>query len=202
MSPLQRLDRLGATGPGFIAIHAVHLAVGDAELLAAQGCHVVHCPTSNFKLASGIARVPALRAKQVNVALGTDGAASNNRLDLFSEARLAALIAKMDTGDAAALPAATVLHMATLGGAAALGLDREIGSLLPGKQADVIAVDLGSFEHLPCYDPVSHLIHVVGRDQVSDVWIGGERVIDSGVLTKLDPGEIAARTRFWQDRVQ
>ena len=202
MSPLARLDRLGATGPAFIAVHCVHLAESDIEMLAAQSCQVVHCPTSNLKLASGIAPVARLKARGVNVALGSDGAASNNRMDLFSEARLASLVAKVTTGDASALPAATVVRMATLGGATALGLDAEIGSLAPGKQADAIAVDLGAFEHLPCYDPVSQLLHVAGRDQVSDVWIAGERLVTARSFSSLDPTELAALARLWQDRLQ
>jgi 5-methylthioadenosine/S-adenosylhomocysteine deaminase len=171
MTPLARLDRLGVTGPNFIAVHAVHLADSDIDLLAAQSCHVVHCPTSNLKLASGIAPVARLRARGVNVALGTDGAASNNRLDVFGEARLAAL-------------------------------DREIGSLVPGKQADAVAVNLGAFEHAPCYDPVSHLVHVAGRDQVSDVWVAGEPRVRTGALVALDPMDLAARARLWQGRMQ
>ena len=202
MGPLERLHGLGATGPGFIAIHGVHLLPADIELLATQGCHVVHCPTSNLKLANGIAPTAALHARGVNVALGTDGAASNNRLDLFSEARLAALIAKAATGDAAVLSAATVLRMATLDGAAALGLEREIGSLEVGKQADVIAVNLGGIDHAPCYDPASHLVHVTGRDQVTDVWIAGEQLVAGGVLTRLDTSDLAARVRYWQDQLQ
>ena len=202
MTPLARLDRLGVTGPGFIGVHAVHLTDGDIDLLAAQSCQVVHCPASNLKLASGIAPVTRLKARGVNVALGTAGAASNNRLDLLGEARLATLVAKAVTGDAAALPAAMVLRMATLDGAAALGLDREIGSLAPGKQADAVAVDLGAFERMPCYDPVSHLVHVAGRDQVSDAWIAGERVVAGGIPTTLDPVELAALARLWQDRLQ
>ncbi len=133
IAPLQRLDRLGVTGPGFIAIHGVGLDAVDIDLLAAQHCQVVHCPASNLKLANGIAPIHALVTRGVNVALGTDGAASNNRMDIFGEARLAALIAKGATGDAAALPAATILHMATLGGATAIGLDEELGSLEAGK---------------------------------------------------------------------
>src|SRR6476469_366134 len=155
--PLARLDRLGATGPGFVAIHAAHLDARDIDLLAAQGCHVVHCPGSNMKLASGIAPVAALLARGVNVALGTDGAASNNRLDLLEEMRLASLLAKVTSGDAAALPAAVVLRMATLNGARALGLDAEVGSLAAGKQADLVAVRIADVETLPMYDPVSHL---------------------------------------------
>jgi 5-methylthioadenosine/S-adenosylhomocysteine deaminase len=202
MSPLARLDRLGVTGPNFIAVHAVHLRDSDVELLAAQSCHVVHCPGSNLKLASGIAPVVRLKSRGVNVALGSDGAASNNRLDVLGEARLAALVAKVATGDAAALPAGTALRMATLDGAAALGLDAEIGSLFPGKQADAIAVSLAAFQHAPCYDPVSHLVHVLGRDQVTDVWIAGKRIVCDAALVSLDAAELVARARLWQDRVQ
>jgi 5-methylthioadenosine/S-adenosylhomocysteine deaminase len=202
MSPLARLDRLGATGSDFIAVHAVHLLDSDIELLATQGCQVVHCPASNLKLASGLAPVVRLQAGGINVALGSDGAASNNRLDVLAEMRLASLVAKVATGDAAALPAASALRMATLGGAAALGLEAQIGSLQPGKQADAIAVNLAAFQHSPCYDPLSHLVHVTGRDQVSDVWIAGQRLVKSGSLTGLDAADLAARARLWQERLQ
>lgn len=202
LAPLQRLDRLGVTGPGFTAIHCVQLDAVDIDLLATQGCHVVHCPTSNLKLGNGIAPITALAGKGVNVALGTDGAASNNRIDVFGEARLASLIAKGVTGDAAALPAANVLRMATLGGAAALGLDHDIGSLEVGKHADLIAVNMSGLDHLPCYDPVSHLVNVTGRDQVSDVWVAGERLVADRLPTRIDPHDVAARARFWQDRLQ
>jgi 5-methylthioadenosine/S-adenosylhomocysteine deaminase len=200
--PLQRLHALGATGPGFIAIHGVQLDATDIALLATQGCHVVHCPTSNLKLANGIAPVVALQAAGVNVALGSDGAASNNRLDVLAEARLACLIAKIAAQNAAALPAAAALRMATLGGAAALGLESSIGSLEPGKHADVTAIDLGGLQSLPCYDPVSHLVYVAGRDQVSDVWIAGERLVERGRLTRMDVQDLAARARHWQERMQ
>jgi 5-methylthioadenosine/S-adenosylhomocysteine deaminase len=202
IQPLQRLDRLGVTGPTFIAVHGTHLDAGDIELLAAQGCHVVHCPVSNLKLAAGIAPVAQMMRHGVNVALGTDGAASNNRLDVFGEARVAALLAKGVSGDAGVIPAAEALQMATLNGARALGLDGEIGSIEPGKQADLIAVDLGGIAHTPCYDPVSHLIHVIGRDQVSDAWIAGRRVVAAGRPTRVDTDELAARVRFWQERLQ
>jgi 5-methylthioadenosine/S-adenosylhomocysteine deaminase len=201
VTPLARLERLGVTGPNFIAVHAVHLADSDVELLAAQSCQVVHCPASNLKLASGIAPIARLRARGVNVALGTDGAASNNRLDILGEARLAALLAKVATGDAAALPAGSVLRMATLDGARALGLDADIGSLAIGKQADAVAVNLGAFEHAPCYDPISHLVHVAGRDQVSDVWIAGERILLDGRFASLDPNELSVLARSWQERL-
>jgi len=201
-TPLARLDRLGATGPSFIAIHAVHPGAGDVELLAAQHCHVVHCPASNLKLASGIAPVSEYLARGINVALGSDGAASNNRLDVFGEMRLAALIAKVAVNDAAAVPAAAALRMATLAGAQALGQEHLIGSLQAGKQADVIAVDLGGAAGVPCYDPVSHLVHVVGRDQVSDVWIDGERRVADQRLTSLDEAAIVARAGAWRERLQ
>jgi 5-methylthioadenosine/S-adenosylhomocysteine deaminase len=200
-SPLARLDRLGATGPGFVAIHAVHLDARDIDLLAVQGCHVVHCPGSNLKLASGIAPVPELVRRGINVALGTDGAASNNRLDLFSEMRLASLLAKVVTADAAALPARSVLRMATLNGAAALGLDARIGSLARGKEADVAAVRLADIETLPLYDPVSHLVNAAGREHVTDVWVAGERVVEDGRLTRIDAAALMTRTRAWQDRL-
>ena len=201
-SPILRLDRLGATGPSFIGAHAIHLDATDIETLATQRCNVVHCPVSNMKLASGIAPVAMLMSRGINVALGTDGAASNNRLDLFAEMRIASLLAKVSSGDAAALPAAAALRMATLDGAIALGLEREIGSLAIGKQADAVAVELFGVDELPMYDPVSHLVHVAGREHVSDLWIGGERVVNARKLTTIDEAAIAARARAWQQRLQ
>ena len=162
----------------------------------------MHCPASNLKLGSGIAPVGALLAAGVNVALGTDGAASNNRLDLFGEMRFAAMLAKAATGDPAVLPAQGALHAATLSGARALGLDHEIGSLVAGKQADVIAVDFSGLEATPCYDPVSHLVHAVGRESVTDVWVGGERVLRGRELMMADEASIAAAARLWQERLQ
>ena len=200
-TPLARLDRLGVTGPSFVAIHAVHPGPGDVELLARQACHVVHCPASNMKLASGIAPVAAYVDAGINVALGTDGAASNNRIDLFGEMRLASLLAKVASGDAAALPAAAVVRMATLGGARAIGLEARIGSLAPGKDADVIAIDLAQPALAPCYDPVSHLVHAVGRENVTDVWIEGERLVADRRMTRLDPAAVTARAAAWRDRI-
>jgi 5-methylthioadenosine/S-adenosylhomocysteine deaminase len=201
MTPLARVDRLGATGPGFIAIHAVHLEGADIALLATQHCHVVHCPASNMKLGSGIAPVTELLRQGVNVALGTDGAASNNRLDLFSEMRLASLLAKVASGDPASVSAATALRMATLNGAAALGLDALTGSLTAGKRADIVAVDLSGLNATPLYDPVSHLAHAAGRECVTDVWVDGEPVVTDRTLTTLDEGALLARARVWQQRL-
>jgi 5-methylthioadenosine/S-adenosylhomocysteine deaminase len=200
-TPLARLDRLGATGPAFIAIHAVHVDARDIALLAAQGCHVVHCPASNMKLASGIAPVTALLARGVNVALGSDGAASNNRLDLFAEMRLASLLAKVSSGDASTLSASQVLRMATLNGATALGLEARIGSLAPGKDADLVAVHLAGLDVLPLYDPVSQLVHAAGREHVTDVWVAGERVVEDRRPVNLDVPAVAARARRWQERL-
>jgi 5-methylthioadenosine/S-adenosylhomocysteine deaminase len=154
-----------------------------------------------MKLASGIAPVSALRAQGIEVALGTDGAASNNRLDVFAEMRLASLLAKVATGDAATLPAMEVLHMATLGGARALGFDDVAGSLLPGKAADVVAVNLEAVELAPVYDPVSHLVHAVSRSDVTHVWIEGEARVRERRLLHEDEAALRERARVWQRRL-
>jgi 5-methylthioadenosine/S-adenosylhomocysteine deaminase len=200
--PLERLRRLGLLGPQLIAVHCVHLAPEEIQLLAHHGCSVVHCPSSNLKLASGFAPVDALLKKGVNVALGTDGAASNNRLDLMQEMRTAALLAKAVANDARALPAHAALRAATLAGAQALGLERVTGSITPGKAADLVAVDLRSASLQPCYDPVSQLVYAAGREQVSDVWIAGERRVREGTL----PGEafsgLDTRWELWQNALK
>ena len=201
-TPLARLDRLGATGPGFIGVHAVHVAPSEIPLLAAQRCHVVHCPTSNMKLGSGIAPIPQFMQSGINVAIGTDGTASNNRLDVLADMRLAGLLSKVTTGDAASLPAARLLRMATLNGAAALGMEAQIGSLVPGKCADVIAVNLDSFDTAPVYDVLSHLVYVAGREHVTHVWIDGEAIVADRVSARLDCAAILARSRAWQQRLQ
>ena len=200
--PLERLGRLGLLGPGLIAVHAVHLSAGEVQSLARYGASVVHCPSSNLKLASGFAPVASLLQAGVNVALGTDGAASNNRLDLFQEMRTAALLAKAVSGDAEALPAHAALRMATLAGARALGLDERIGSIAAGKQADLVAVDLSAPELVPCFDPVSHLVYAAGREHVSHVWVGGrlqleERNLRNDVFSALD-----TRMELWQNALK
>ncbi len=200
--PLERLDRLGLVGPGLLAVHAVHLETGEIDLLARYGASVAHCPASNLKLASGIAPIAAMVAAGINVGLGTDGAASNNRLDLFSEMRLAALLAKGTSGDAAALPARQALRMATLGGARALGMEAEIGSLAVGKAADLCAVDFSDPTTHPCYDPISHLVYVAGREQVSHVWVGGNCCVTGKVISGLNLDELENSVRLWQNRVQ
>jgi 5-methylthioadenosine/S-adenosylhomocysteine deaminase len=199
--PLQRLERLGLLGPNLIAVHAVHLEPAEIALLARHGSSVAHCPSSNLKLASGFAPVAALLAAGVNVALGTDGAASNNRLDLFQEMRSAALLAKAVARDAAAMPAHAALHAATLGGATALGLEGRIGSIVPGKAADLAAVAFDSIELQPAFDVVSHLVYACGREHVTDVWVGGERVLQDGMLTRLELSDLQGRAHLWQTKI-
>ncbi len=199
--PLARLERLGLLGPSLIAVHAVHLDNEDIALLARHGCSVAHCPSSNLKLASGIAPVAELLAAGVNIGFGTDGCASNNRLDLFSEMRLAALLAKGASASAQAMPAAAALEAATLGGAKALGLQDRIGSIVPGKLADLTAVNLDALELSPCYDPLSHLVYAAGREHVSDVWAHGERRVSSGQVNGLDREALLQRTTSWRQRI-
>jgi 5-methylthioadenosine/S-adenosylhomocysteine deaminase len=199
--PLARLHDLGLLGPNLIAVHAVHLTPAEIGLLAACGCHVAHCPSSNLKLASGMAQAAALSAAGVNVGIGTDGAASNNRLDLFNEMRQAALLAKAVAQDATVLTATEVLRMATLNGAKALGLEREVGSIEAGKAADMVAVDFSAPELAPCYDPVSHLVYVAGRRDVSHVWVAGELAVEDGVLMQPELRSVHKLAAQWQTRI-
>lgn len=200
--PIERLRRLGLLGPGFIGVHGVHFTSDELELLARTGSHIAHCPTSNMKLASGFAPVAQMRQLGINVGLGTDGAASNNRLDLFGEMRLAALLAKGCSGDAATLPAHEALRLATLAGAQALGLADEIGSLTPGKSADLCAVSLGELESQPCFDPVSHLVHVAGREAVTHVWVAGKCCVDHKKLTANLGNTLETSIALWQNRLE
>jgi 5-methylthioadenosine/S-adenosylhomocysteine deaminase len=199
--PLERLEQLGLLSPRLLAVHMTQLETTEIERLAQAGAHVVHCPESNLKLASGFCPTARLDAAGVNVAIGTDGAASNNDLDLFGELRTAALLGKGVAGDASVLPAARVLRMATLNGARALGLGDETGSLEPGKAADLIAVDLGQPETEPVYHPISHLVYAAGRHQVTDVWVAGQRVLAGRRLTTLDLDETVQRTRDWREKI-
>ncbi len=200
--PLARLHALGLTGPRLIAVHAVHLNRDEQALLAEYGCHIAHCPASNLKLASGFAPIAPLSAAGVNIGIGTDGAASNNRIDMFAEMRLAALLAKGVSNDASVLPAHLALQMATLNGARALGLAHLTGSLLPGKQADVIAVDMSAIGTLPCYDPVAQLVYSAGREAVSHVWINGKLLLDQGRFTQLDEAALRRTAHVWQDKIR
>lgn len=199
--PLERLGKAGLLSPRLIAVHAVHLLEGEIDTLARHGCHIAHCPASNLKLASGLPPVHKWLKAGINFGIGTDGAASNNRLDLFADMRLAALLAKGVSGEASALPAAKTLEAATLGGAKALGLDDQIGSLAAGKWADMAAVDLGGLSSQPVFDPVSHLVYVAGRSQVSHVWVGGELAARDGHALKLNPSDLRARLAYWSAKL-
>ena len=200
--PIERLRRLGVLGPGLIAVHAVHLEKHEIELLGSHACSIAHCPSSNLKLASGFAPVEALRKAGANVCIGTDGAASNNRLDMFVETRTAALLAKAVARDAEAMPAHAALRAATLAGAQAIGIDDVTGSIVPGKAADLVAVTMRTPELAPCYDPVSHLVYAAGREHVTHVWVNGElRVRDGQLLSEAFFG-LENRWQLWQNALK
>ncbi len=200
--PLARLDKLGLLGPNFIGVHAVHLDEEDIHLLASTGTNIAHCPTSNLKLASGFSPVAQMRQQGINIGLGTDGAASNNRLDLFGEMRLAALLAKGVTGDASALPVRAVLRMATQDAANALGIGKETGSISNGKFADICAVSLSELECRPCFDPISHLINVAGRENVTHVWVAGKCCVDNKTLLNNSQNDLESAVALWQNSLE
>ena len=199
--PLARLARLGLLGPRFQAVHMTQIDDADLELLVHYNASVIHCPESNLKLASGFCPVERLWQAGVNVAVGTDGAASNNDLDLLGETRTAALLAKAVAGSATALDAHRALRMATLNGARALGIAEECGSLQLGKSADLVAFDLSALPQQPVYDPVSQLIYASGRDCVKHVWVAGKPLLEDGQLLRLDEQALIARARDWGRRI-
>jgi 5-methylthioadenosine/S-adenosylhomocysteine deaminase len=199
--PMQRLHDLGLVNDSLIAVHATQLNDDEIALLAEVGASIVHCPESNLKLASGFCPVAKCLAAGVNVALGTDGAASNNDLDMLGEMRTAALLGKAVAQDARAIPAMTALRMATINGAKALGLADKIGSLEIGKAADVIAIDLGELETQPLYCPISQIVYAASCHQVTDVWVAGEYLLHSRHLTTFDMAELKAISAKWQARL-
>ena len=199
--PLARLASLGLLSPRLTAAHMVHVDDSDLELAARYGISVAHNPTSNMKLASGIAPVSRMLHAGINVGIGTDGAASNNKLDMLADTRMTALLAKVGTLDPTAVPAATALRMATLNGARALGIDDRVGSLETGKQFDAIALNLDCIETAPAFDPISHLVYAAGREQVEEVWVAGERLLQAGRLTTLDLPVLKATAAEWRERI-
>jgi len=201
LHPLDRLESLGVLGPRLLAVHMTQIDAGDIDRLADAGVHVVHCPDSNMKLASGICPVAALDAAGVNVCIGTDGAASNNDLSLLAEMRQTALLAKVSSGDPEAVPAARALSMATLHGARALGLADEIGSIEVGKQADLAAIRLDCIETQPVYDVISQIVYAVPDNQVTDVWVAGRHLLDDRRMTTLDEAAILADCVEWRERI-
>ena len=198
--PLARLQGLDLLSPSFIGVHAVHLNDQEIALLAQNGCHIAHCPTSNLKLGSGIAPVVQMKNSGGNVGIGTDGAASNNKLDMFSEMRLAALLAKGQNG-ASVLPAHEALQMATLNAAKALCWDDKIGSLLVGKVADITAIDLSEIETSPCYEVAAQLVYAAGRENVSHVWVNGTLLLEDRELLTMDMKDLKARAAYWQNAI-
>lgn len=202
ISPIERINNLGLLSPRLQAVHMTQLTEDEIQLCADAGVHVLHCPESNLKLASGFCPANTLHMAGINITLGTDGAASNNDLDMFGEMRTAALLAKGVASDASVLPAELVLRMATINGAKALGLENEIGSLEPGKSADIIAVDLSNVETQPVYNPVSQLVYSTGRSQVTDVWVAGKHLLKDRVLTTLDMDEIIAKAKQWHSKLK
>ncbi|NMY95190.1 TRZ/ATZ family hydrolase [Pseudomonas proteolytica] len=199
--PLARLARLGLLGPRLQAVHMTQISEDDLALLVESNSSVIHCPESNLKLASGFCPVERLWQAGVNVAVGTDGAASNNDLDLLGETRTAALLAKAVAGSASALDAHRALRMATLNGARAMGLEAEIGSLEVGKAADIAAFDLSGLAQQPIYDPVSQLIYATGRDCVKHLWVGGKQLLDDRQLTRMDEQQLSAMAAAWGQRI-
>ena len=199
--PLARLERAGLLGPGLIAVHGVHLDDAEIGLFARHGCSVAHCPSSNLKLASGIAPVAKLLQAGVNIGLGTDGAASNNDLDMLGEMRTAALLGKGLAGDPQALSARQVLRMATINGAKALAIDDITGSLEPGKAADIVAINLDAPETRPVYDAISQVIYSASRNQVTDVWVAGRQLLKQRELLTIDIDRLMLKTALWESRL-
>lgn len=195
--PIQWLHDLGLLSRRLIAVHMTQLTDEEIQMIKQGEVSAVHCPESNLKLASGFCPVSKLVANGINVSIGTDGAASNNDLDMFAEMQTAALLAKAVSCSATAVPAPQALAMATINGAKAFGLDHEIGSLEVGKWADIIAIDLSSYLTQPVYNPMSTLVYAVDRQQVSDVWIAGKRLLKNKEFTQLDSQAIISKAKQW-----
>ena len=206
LRPVARLANLGLLGPMLTLAHCVYLNDGEIKLLAEHGCSIAHCPSSNLKLASGIAPITEYAKQGINIGLGTDGAASNNRLDMFAEMRLAALLAKGQSGDATAILAQQALEMATINCAKALNLSDKIGSIECGKLADLTAVKLDEINMQPCFDPLSHLVYVAGREQVTHTWVAGDlkyhRPANSeGVFSSIEPQQLSEIVSKWHTKL-
>lgn len=199
--PFERLETLGLVNTSLLAVHAVHMTDDEIARMAEAGVSIAHCPRSNLKLASGIAPIANYRRNGVNVSLGTDGAASNNVLDVLAEIRLAALLAKVTADDANTISAADALRMGTLDGARALGLERTIGSIEKGKWADFACIDLANLNSQPVYDVISQIVFTANASQVSDVWIAGKHQLDDGRLVPINTDELLERSNEWRDRI-
>jgi 5-methylthioadenosine/S-adenosylhomocysteine deaminase len=201
-SPVAYLDGLGFLGPGVLAAHAVWVSDAEIAILKSRGVGVSHNPESNMKLASGTAPVPGYLRSGVAVGLGTDGAASNNDLDMFEAMHLASFLHKLHTGDPRVVGARTALEMATIGGARALGMDRQIGSLEPGKRADLIVVGMRAARQTPMYDPISHLVYVTRGDDVRTTVVHGKVLMQDRKMLTLEESAVLAEARAWADKVR
>ncbi len=201
MRPLERLNKLGLVSPNLMAVHLTQVTDDEIALLAASGSHVVHCPESNLKLASGFCPISKLIDAGINVALGTDGSASNNDLNMQGEMHTASLLAKGVSQSATSLPAMQTLRLATINGAKALGIDKITGSLEVGKYADIIALDFSALEMQPVYNPVAHAIYSATREQVSDVWVAGQHLLKDRELTTLDEEAIIENSQHWREKI-
>jgi len=199
--PYERLMDAGLVNRSLLAVHAVHMNDDEIARFAEAGVSLAHCPNSNLKLASGIAPIARYQAAGLNVALGTDGAASNNMLDMFSEMRTAALLAKATASNASAITAGDAIYMATMGGARALGIERITGSIETGKWADLTCVNLNTLNSQPIYDVVSQLVYATRADQVADVWVAGRRQLENGRFTHIDTDALLTRGNEWRDRI-
>ncbi len=200
--PFKRIDELGLMDHHLQTVHMTQLTENEIATLASSGAHVVHCPESNLKLASGFCPVGGLLDAGVNVCVGTDSAASNNNLDMIEELRTAALLAKGTALDPTTVDAHTALELATINGARMLGMADEIGSLEPGKAADLVAIDMAAINFQPMHDPVSQVVYASSGHQVSDVWISGKRLLDEGQFTQLDEVALRQRVQAWLERMQ
>ena len=196
------LESLGFLGPGVVAAHAVWVNDTDMALLKSRGVGVSHNPESNMKLASGISPVKAYLAAGVAIGLGTDGAASNNDLDMFEAMRAASFLAKVATSDPTAVSAKTAVQMATIGGARALGMDKQIGSLEPGKHADIIIVSMSAARQTPMYDPLSHLVYVTRGDDVQTTIVNGKVLMRNRKVLTLDRAAVLGDAKTWAGKVR
>jgi len=194
--PLENLDSIGLINESFIAVHMTQATPEDIATLSSRGAHVVHCPSSNLKLASGFCPVQAMQTAGINIALGTDGASSNNSLNMFEEMKLAAILAKGVSKSATSVGAMEAIRMATINGASALGIDSKTGSIEIGKNADIIAVDLSSFSSQPMYSPVSQLVYANSK-KVSHVWVDGKLLVENGNLSTIDVEGLKSNIEKW-----
>ncbi len=200
--PLEQLHKMGLLNPQLNAVHMTHLNQQEIDWLTETGTHVIHCPQSNMKLASGCCPTSLLLDAGVNLAIGTDGAASNNDLDMLAEVQSAALLAKIDSLNPEKMPAYQGLYAATMGGAKALGLENKIGSLEQGKQADIIAIDLNQIETQPVYNPISQIVYAASRNQVTHVWVAGKKLLDNRKLTSLNEKAIMNNAKSWKEKIK